>query len=135
MLDLRVDSPTSSLVLPLPSNLTLISADRECGSELCDNIYVIGSPHETSSEDLTARLWAHLTGTKGWQRRGEDAACRRPGWFLRHEFCLFVRVERAEPAPTLRLDVTAALGAPLTALLQESTAAGTTSMARVRPTS
>lgn len=104
--DLRLDSPTPGLVLPMPKDLTLVSADRDCGSEMCSEIYLIGSPDQARLQELTDRLWTHLVATKGWERRRDDAGCQRPGWFLRNEFCLFVDVERTEPVAVLRVHVT-----------------------------
>jgi hypothetical protein len=106
--DLRIDSPTPGLVLPLPTDLTLVSVERDCGSEMCGEIYLVSSPDQAGPQDLTDRLWAHLVG-KGWERLRDDAGCQRPGWFLRHEFCLFVAVERTEPVATLRIHVSGAL--------------------------
>ncbi|HZM77568.1 MAG TPA: hypothetical protein VFC19_17765 [Candidatus Limnocylindrales bacterium] len=107
--DLRLDSPTPGLVLPIPKDLTLVSADRECGSAWCSELYLIGSPDQASLPELTDRLWAHLTDTKGWKRMREDAGCQRPGWFLRNEFCLFVDPEQAGPDARLKVHVTGAL--------------------------
>lgn len=107
--DLRFDSPTPGLVLPMPNDLTLVSADRGCGSEMCSEIYLVGSLDQASPQELTDRLWAHLVGTKGWERLRDDAGCQRPGWFFQHEFCLFVDVEQAGPVAVLKVRVTGAL--------------------------
>ncbi len=110
LFDLRLESPTPGLVLPMPRNLTLVSVDRECGSDLCSETYLVGSPDKASPQELAARLWKHLVVSKGWDRLRDDAGCQRPGWFLRHQVCLFVDVERATPAAVLRIHVTGALG-------------------------
>ncbi|AVT33150.1 hypothetical protein C6361_31050 [Plantactinospora sp. BC1] len=107
--DLRLDSPTPGLVLPLAKDLTLVSADRDCGSQTCSDTYLIGSPDQARVQELTDRLWTHLVATKGWERLRDDAGCQRPGWFLRNEFCLFVDVERTEPVAVLSVRVTGAL--------------------------
>ncbi|MBX6749430.1 MAG: hypothetical protein IRY85_07095 [Micromonosporaceae bacterium] len=107
--DLRLTSPDSLLVLPLPEDLTLISVDRGCGSGQCSDIYLIGSPDGVSSDEVAERLWAHLETTKGWQRLRDDAGCRQHGWLLRHEFCGFIRNEPGQPDGTLRFHVSGAL--------------------------
>jgi hypothetical protein len=107
--DLRLDSPTPGLVLPMPKDLTLASADRSCGSVMCAEIYLIGSPDGVGPAELTERLWAHLVRTKGWQRLRDDAGCRRPGWIVRNRFCAFVDVEQMEPVAVLKVQVTGAL--------------------------
>jgi len=109
LMDLRFDSPTPGLVLPMPKDLTLVSADRECGSVWCSEIYLIGSPDKAGETELMDRLWAHLTGTKGWERMRDDAGCQRPGWFLRNEFCLFVDAQQPGPGAVLKIHVTGAL--------------------------
>lgn len=107
--DLRTDSPTPGLVLPMPDDLTLASADRDCGSQLCSEIYLVGSPDQAGVSEITDRLWAHLVDTKGWERLRDDAGCQRPGWFIREEFCIFVDVEQAGSAVVLEVHVTGAL--------------------------
>jgi hypothetical protein len=107
LFDLRIDSPGPALVLPMPEDLTLISADRSCGSQTCSEVYLIGSPDQVGLPELTERLWAHLVGTKHWQRLRHDAGCQRPGWLIRNEFCLFVDVEHVEPSAVLKVHVTA----------------------------
>lgn len=107
--DLRIDSPTPGLVQPMPDDLTLVSADRDCGSEWCSEIYRVGSPDQASVSELRERLWAHLVADKGWTRLRDDAGCQRPGWFIREEFCLFVDVDQAGPAAMLEVHVTGAL--------------------------
>ncbi|MEH1057078.1 hypothetical protein V6U89_17985 [Micromonospora sp. CPCC 206171] len=107
--DLRIDSPTPGLVLPMPADLTLVSAGRDCGSQLCSEVYRVGSPDQASVPELTDRLWAHLVGTKGWERLRPDAGCQRPGWFIQEEFCLFVDVEQAGSVAVLEVHVTGAL--------------------------
>ena len=106
LLDLRIDSPVPALVLPMPQDLTLVSADRSCGSQTCSEVYLIGSPDQASLPELTERLWVHLVGTKHWQRLRHDAGCQRPGWLIRNDFCLFVDVEQAEPFAVLEVHVT-----------------------------
>jgi hypothetical protein len=108
-LDLRLDSPTSGLVLPMPADLTLISVDRGCGSEECADDYRIGSPDQATVQEIGDRLWTHLVSVKGWQRLRDDAGCQRPGWVLRPEFCLFVSVDRVQPDAVLKVHVTGAL--------------------------
>lgn len=90
----------------MPRDLTLVSADRSCGSQTCSEVYLIGSPDQASLPELTERLWAHLVGTKDWQRLRHDAGCQRPGWLIRNEFCLFVDVEQTEPVAMLEVHVT-----------------------------
>jgi len=107
--DLRFDSPAPGLVLPMPAGLSLVSADRDCGSESCSEAYRVGSPDQAGVPELTDRLWAHLAGTKGWQRLRDDSGCRRSGWFIQNEFCLYVRVERAGPDAVLEVHVTGGL--------------------------
>jgi hypothetical protein len=102
MFDLRLDSPSPGLVLPMPDDLSLVSADRECGSELCAEIYRIGSPDEASLPEFKARLWAHLVGDKGWVRRRDDAACQRPGWFIRMNSAFSSTLSRQDRLPLSR---------------------------------
>jgi hypothetical protein len=110
--DLRFDSPAPALVLPMPTDLTLVSADRSCGSQACSEVYLVGSPDQASLPELTERLWAHLVGTKDWQRLRHDAGCQRPGWLIRNEFCLLVDVEQTEPVAVLEVHVTGVLAVP-----------------------
>jgi hypothetical protein len=55
--DLRLDSPRPGMVLPLPDGLTMLSAERDCGSEQCVEVYLIGSPDAAESAEVTERLW------------------------------------------------------------------------------
>jgi hypothetical protein len=110
--DLPIDSPAPALVLPMPKDLTLVSADRSCGSQTCSEAYLIGSPDQASLPELTERLWAHLVGTKDWQRLRHNAGCQRPGWLIRNEFCLFVDIEQTEPVAVLKVHVTGDLAVP-----------------------
>lgn len=107
-LDLRIDSPRPGLVLPLPKGLTLVGADRDCGSEACSDIYFVGTPDRSDLPVLTDRLWSHLTDTKGWERRRDNAACQRPGWFFRPEMCLFVDADGGSTGAVLKVHVTGA---------------------------
>ncbi len=108
-LDLRLASPTAGLVLPMPSDLTLISAERSCGTQMCSDIYLIGSPDGASVQEVTDRLWDHLVASKNWDRMRADAGCQSPGWFVRHEFCVFVDVERSTPDAVLKVHVSGAV--------------------------
>jgi len=108
LFDLRVSSPPPALVLPLPDDLTLVSADRDCGSEQCSDTFLIGSPDQASLQELTRRIWAHLAGSKGWRRLRDNAGCQRLGWFARKDFCLFVSVERTAPVVVLKVHATGA---------------------------
>lgn len=108
LMDIRTNSPTPRLVLPMPRELTLISATRGCGSELCSEIYLVGSPDQASLPELTDRLWEHLA-IKGWKRMRDDPGCQRPGWFFRDEICLFVKAEQTGTGASLRVHVTGAL--------------------------
>ncbi len=87
MVDIPIDSPMPGVVMPLPSDLRLISADRDCGSETCSDLYVIDSPDGAGRAELTNRLRAHLEGTKGFELREDGFWCQRSGWFVQAEFC------------------------------------------------
>jgi hypothetical protein len=107
--ELRTDAPGQGLVLPLPTNLTLVSSDQDCGSEMCSETFLVGSPDQASLPELTSRLWDHLVGRKGWDRTRDNAGCQRRGWFSRNEFVVIVDVERTAPAAVLKVFLTGAL--------------------------
>lgn len=108
-LDLRLDSPDSALVLPLPEGLTLESYERGCGSMHCGDKYWVSSPDQVSRSEVLDRLWAHLLGTKGWERVREDRASITPGWFFRHEMCIVIDNEGAPSSGRVKVRTSGAL--------------------------
>jgi hypothetical protein len=108
IMDLRFDSPTIELVLPLPDGLRLVSMDESCGSEQCSQTYLIGSRERMALPALEDRLWAHLE-FEGWERVRDDAGCQRPGWLFRPEFCLFVEDASTAAASQLEIFVSGSL--------------------------
>jgi hypothetical protein len=123
--DLRLDSPRPGMVLPLPDGLTLLSAERDCGSEQCIEVYLISSPDAADSAEVEDRLWTHLVEAKGWQRRRDDAGCVRYGWLLRHGFCGFASSDPDQRGGVLRFLVSGAVAVSPTALPGVSGGAGT----------
>jgi hypothetical protein len=94
--------PDNRDVLPLPSDLKVVTDKHECGSGACYRSLVIASRSRLKPTQVANRLRTHL-GERGWKLKQDRWDCRRLGvWFDRTGLCVSVHVEG--PHAVVRLE-------------------------------